>query len=1144
MCALDTHDSACCSRPQGDTSDSEPYVMQHQGSSTAPVAAQSDGTFFADQDTGWSSCSTLPVLARRRSSHRHTLGSIWLPLCVCLVNLQAAGAASPAVPGIIAGPCQGHETPSAVAACTRRPVATPARANNRHISQPVTVSVHEEIFSLGPAITLLEQSVAQPDSEAFFLASTLLETVFEHFDCVVQRSWDNKCDKQLLCLAHHLPSQIVHEVSCVSLDTPLPADEVAAFLSCVWELPHYIPDGVKLHTATQQAFQSFVPYDVGYHAGISSIAVFTDGSFGSGSSSWAFVAIAESPAGSFLLAWARGKVRMLGQEGFIGASEHSALSAERSAVFWAVAWLLGVNPVIPYTLHCDCVVAAFQASGKFGASAQSAFATACRSLVQVLETRGSFSSTSICHVRGHQGHPYNEFADTLAGDPHLGDTPFPAQYSSLCRWASEGILPWLWLSVAAWHCPDNWPTARGHQFVDVHGNDTLTPEGLSPQDFFGPQLTSESQQARDPTRFRIEGLLLTVNVQSLCEDDGSSLPNRVPYIREQLEWIGCAVAGFQETRAKTTSTIVSQSHVRFLSSCDSHGCLGVELWFSKTVPFGWVGSVPLRFLAEDFRVLHWTPRTLFVRFVKGSLRILFVTCHAPTATSPERDGWWKSFADLLLHTANGDKVVLLGDLNARLCEPLSGRVGELVWESEHRPPAPFFRVIRELDLWLPSTFHECHHGLSHTWSAPGGTSASRIDFILIPTGWWVPPDGSSVLYHVDFGQTGLDHFAVQLRISASFTAWLPFQARRLRFDSAKAIQPESAAAVQAIFDAAPLVPWEIDTHHHYHRVSSYLLDAFAVQFPVRKGARRRTFFSETTWSLRQQRVWLRKQAHIASANVTFTALCCAFQAWSSGVCLARAMLRQFSKALYNLSRLRSAVAELRHIRPAFRQSLRRDKGQYLSEVAAQAAVANTKDVVRRLRPLLGPPRRRQRGAASLPAVRLEDGTLATSPEEADARWLRHFSAAEHGGPIDPEALVDRCFSRQKTLDLDAFDVDGYDLPSQVDLETAFRLAQPGRASGNDGMPPDILHYFPGPVAKIFYPILLKIAFRLQEPLQFKGGSVSHIYKNKGDLAECKNHRGILISNNIGKGFHSARPRFRLAVAEVSQLLLLRRLFGQ
>ena len=84
--------------------------------------------------------------------------------------------------------------------------------------------------------------------------------------------------------------------------------------------------------------------------------------------------------------------------------------------------------------------------------------------------------------------------------------------------------------------------------------------------------------------------------------------------------------------------------------------------------------------------------------------------------------------------------------------------------------------------------------------------------------------------------------------------------------------------------------------------------------------------------------------------------------------------------------------------------------------------------------------------------------------------------------------------------------------------------QPGRAAGNDGLPADVLHFFPGPLAKLFYPVLLKVAFRLQEPLQFKGGSVRHIYKHKGDIADCSNHRGILISNRIGKGFHSAFRR--------------------
>ena len=152
----------------------------------------------------------------------------------------------------------------------------------------------------------------------------------------------------------------------------------------------------------------------------------------------------------------------------------------------------------------------------------------------------------------------------------------------------------------------------------------------------------------------------------------------------------------------------------------------------------------------------------------------------------------------------------------------------------------------------------------------------------------------------------------------------------------------------------------------------------------------------------------------------------------------------------------------------------RDKGTYLSEIAAQAATSTTKDIVQRMRPLLGPPRRKQRGTAPLPVVRLEDGTLATTPEEAHDRWLRHFSAAEQGGPIRPEVLIANCYERQRAADLDAIDICNDDLPSQYDLETAFRFSQPGKAAGNDGMPPDILHNHPGPAAKLFYPVLLKI----------------------------------------------------------------------
>ena len=670
----------------------------------------------------------------------------------------------------------------------------------------------------------------------------------------------------------------------------------------------------------------------------------------------------------------------------------------------------------------------------------------------------------------------------------------------------------------------HWPSQTGFGFLDPHGNDTLCLDGLTPQDLFGPRVGSSNASDGSDVAARLQGLLVTVNVQSLCEDDQSPLPNRAPYVREQLEGIGCSVAGLQETRAKAASTITSASHIRFTSGCDNKGCLGVELWFSRLVPFGWIGDSPLKFAADDFRVLHWTPRILVVRFARGSLRVLFVSCHAPNATSPERDVWWKGFADLLCAAANNDKVVILGDLNARLCEPVPGRIGQLVWEQEHRPPAPFFRLLNALDLWVPSTFPERHKGLSHTWSAPGGTATSRIDFVLIPVSWWVPSGGSSVLHEVDFGQTGLDHFAAQLFITVDLNSRLHFCASGRRFDHSRAFQPESASTVQTIFAGVPAVPWEVDAHRHYHAASSYLLGELSRHFPVKGCTRRRPFFSDTTWSLRQQRTWLRKRAHRASGTLKLYDVHCAFQAWRTDGSFRYELQRHFSEVFRCIAQLRHSVVELRKLKPAFRKSLRRDKGLYITQVALQAATSNTKDVVQRLRPLLGPPRRKQRGIAPLPVVRLEDGTFASTPQEADARWLRHFSAAEHGGPIEPDDLIQRCLNRQYGADLDAFDVDPHDLPTKCELEQAFRAAQPGRASGNDGMPPDILHLFPGEMAKIFYPVLLKVAFRLQEPIQFKGGSVSHIYKHKGDQADCTNHRGILISNNIGKGFHSAFRR--------------------
>ena len=178
-----------------------------------------------------------------------------------------------------------------------------------------------------------------------------------------------------------------------------------------------------------------------------------------------------------------------------------------------------------------------------------------------------------------------------------------------------------------------------------------------------------------------------------------------------------------------------------------------------------------------------------------------------------------------------------------------------------------------------------------------------------------------------------------------------------------------------------------------------------------------------------------------------------------------------------------------------------------------------KDTSRKLRPLLGPPRRRQRGASALPAVRLENGSIAHDREEADERWLSHFAAIEDGASVDPAAHVAGCISKQEARDLDAVTISTADVPHRVALENSMRSTQCGRASGNDQIPTDLVHLRTPSLSKQVFQIFLKVACRLSEPLHWKGGTLRAVWKQKGDQLDPSSYRAILVSSAIGKSIH-------------------------
>ena len=594
--------------------------------------------------------------------------------------------------------------------------------------------------------------------------------------------------------------------------------------------------------------------------------------------------------------------------------------------------------------------------------------------------------------------------------------------------------------------------------------------------------------------------------------------------RLQLEAVGALIIGLQETRATQTETYESSTHLRFLAKGDEKGNLGVELWFAKTIPFGWQDDRPCFFQADDFRVLSWSPRHLAVRLVRGPLHVLVVTCHAPTVTDPSRHEWWQSFAKQVLGIAKGDQVVLLGDFNTRLTEPWQPRVGDLCWEQGPEPPDPLLDLLAKLDMWVPATFSSCHVGLSHTWVSPGHGSTSRIDYICVPNEWQCASESSQVLYQVDFGQAGVDHYAVQLTASFSLRAATLPSRRRPKMDVAKMRDPAALATVQEICQSVPLVPWEVDPHTHYGIISDHLVQQLSRAFPVGQAHKRRVFFSEATWAFRQQRVWLRKQIHLNAHTCGTFALRRAFEAWHCCRSSLESGLYVFARVLRCLFELQVHVLELRKLKPALRKSIQQDRKTYLSAVAREAAASPVKSIVDKLRPLLGPPKRRARGPRPIPAIKLEDGSYARDAKEAEDRWIRHFSSIEAGEPQEAETIAANCFRRQGQRDLSELMLFRDDLPTRTEIEAGLRASPSGRAAGKDSVPADVLHIASAQLSLPLYQIFMKVALRLQEPLQWKGGELHHVWKRKQSADSCSSHRAILVSSSVGKAIHGAFRR--------------------
>ena len=612
--------------------------------------------------------------------------------------------------------------------------------------------------------------------------------------------------------------------------------------------------------------------------------------------------------------------------------------------------------------------------------------------------------------------------------------------------------------------------------------------------------------------------MLSVNVQTLAEGPGEHyvhFEGRMAYIREQFATLGVHVASLQETRTSRAETFLSGNFIRLCSGATDSGHLGTEVWFARKQSASIVG-----FLPDELTVLYWSPRCLCVKVCSPFLRAIVIAVHAPTAQDPERPAWWKDLRRRLQKICAGFEVCVLGDFNARFDHEILGRIGSNVWPSRYPVPDGLYGILEEHDLWLPSTFEGVHEGMHSTWFAPGSLAEARLDYLAVPCVWHVQRGGSQVVRDFDPGHKSLDHLAVRLDVWVYGSRPGRSSAGAPRFDREKMRSPEGQHTLKRICSEAPLFPWALDADSHFQGLQEHLVSALAAEFPLHKHAKAGSFLSEATWVLRTHRIWLRSRTVELRKRIKMLGLLVAFRVWARDrpwgcqwACVAAELCGSLRSAGDYITQLRSSRAELR-------RAVRKDRRSWLHSLAVDAPNLPVRDVLGRLKPLLRAAGRKQGARRALPAVEMEDGSLAASPAEAAERWARHFSIIEGGSPVTIEELLEAKRCRLGDSHKEEIQIQPGDVPTRVELERALLHTSCGKAAGPDCIPGELLKYGAGCFSKHLHQLLLKLAVRADEPLAFKGGLQFHLWKGKGAPSLCENHRGILVSSVVGKAIHS------------------------
>ena len=593
---------------------------------------------------------------------------------------------------------------------------------------------------------------------------------------------------------------------------------------------HPLPEGLRIQDVCYWPLIHPTPADHPAHQ----LTLYLDGAANGTHAAWSVIATINLPIGEVFIGCMYGCVHLEPDNPqWIGADAMDNIAAELSALAMAQTCALRW----PYSDHLICIRPDLSLSRTVANAI-----TTCRSndrLAQLCRIQGLWlaSRTEILEIRGHQGHAWNELADTVAKWALVqGSQEAEPSIEALHDFALQTHdVAWAWMQTTHPALSACFPCLIDQQVMQFNPSNMRVQ--ATPKE---PVLNADPDQSHAQWDITvITANVLAAEVWSTQPQGSRRTGQRTLRLDHQWHKHGAHVIGVQE--ARTAAGQYHSQHYRIFASgatvarAPLYGC---ELWIHKTQPIAHdAQGNPITLGDAKVSIRHADPRRLVAVASIGQVHYTFVVLHAPCqatqSTENPSDGdvvaeWWMATSAIWNRTVTTEMCWVLVDANAPIDGEHGYHTGPLGAENPSKAGTAFMQFLAGADLAVPSTFPHIHKGQTATWSHATG-KRSRKDYIAIKAKMMQLATHSWVDIHHDNTFAHADHLPVVL----SCKGWQKLKpiAPALRWDADKLLDPKCCQNFQHALSTLPIPHWSVDVDDHAAIHEAQLLQLGQISLP-------------------------------------------------------------------------------------------------------------------------------------------------------------------------------------------------------------------------------------------------------------------------------------------------------------------------